>query len=72
MGVMELNGNDHRFFYGKDVRKEATRKTQTWEKDNINMDVREICWDSTNWIDVVENRVQWRTLVNTVMNFQFP
>jgi hypothetical protein len=32
------------------------------------MDLREIGGDSVDWIDVAEDRDQWRALVNTVMN----
>jgi hypothetical protein len=40
--------------------------------DNIKMDLREIRWDGVDWIDLAQNRNQWRALVNTVMNLQFP
>jgi hypothetical protein len=35
------------------------------------MDLREIRWDGMDWIDLAEDRDQWRALVNTVMNFGF-
>jgi hypothetical protein len=34
--------------------------------------VREIGWGSIDWIDLVQNRDQWRALVNTVMNLRVP
>jgi hypothetical protein len=37
--------------------------------DNIKIDVREIEWDGTDWIDLAQDRDQWRALVKTVMNF---
>jgi hypothetical protein len=40
--------------------------------DNIKMDLREIGWDGTNWIDLAQDRDQWRALVNTVMNIRVP
>jgi hypothetical protein len=40
--------------------------------DNIKMDVREIGWDGINWIDLAQDRNQWRALVNTVMNLRVP
>jgi hypothetical protein len=33
--------------------------------DNIKMDLREIGWYSMEWIDVAQDRDQWRALVNT-------
>jgi hypothetical protein len=36
------------------------------------MDLREIVWDGMDWIDVAQDRDQWRALVNTVMIFRFP
>jgi hypothetical protein len=31
------------------------------------MDLREIGWDGVDWIELAQNRDQWRALVNTVM-----
>jgi hypothetical protein len=39
--------------------------------DNVKIDLREIEWDDTDWIDLVQDWDQWRALVNTVMNLQF-
>jgi hypothetical protein len=40
--------------------------------DNIKIDNREIRWDGMNWIDLAQDRDQWRALVNTVMNLRVP
>jgi hypothetical protein len=45
------------------------RQTCRWV-DNGKMDLREIGWDGMDWIDVAQNRDQWRALVNTVMNLR--
>jgi hypothetical protein len=37
--------------------------------DNIKNDLRKIGWDCMNWIELAQDRDQWRALVNTVMNF---
>jgi hypothetical protein len=37
---------------------------------NIKTDFREIGWDDVDWIDLAQNRDQWRALVNTVMNLR--
>jgi hypothetical protein len=40
--------------------------------DNIKMDLREIRWESMDWINLVQDRDQWRALVNAVMNLRVP
>jgi hypothetical protein len=32
--------------------------------DNIKMDLREIGWDGMDWIELAQDRDQWRVLVN--------
>jgi hypothetical protein len=39
---------------------------------NIKIDLREIGWGGMDWIDLAQDRVQWRALVNTVMNLRVP
>jgi hypothetical protein len=36
------------------------------------MDLREIGMDGANWIQLAQDRVQWRAFVNMVMILQFP
>jgi hypothetical protein len=47
------------------------RPRRRWE-DNIKMEVREIGIDEANWIQLAQDRVQWRAFVNTVMNLRVP
>jgi hypothetical protein len=42
-----------------------------WE-DNIKMDLREIEWGGMGWIDLAQDRDQWRPFVNVVMNPRAP
>jgi hypothetical protein len=39
---------------------------------NIKMDLRDIGWDGMDWIDLAQDRDQWRALENTVMNLRVP
>jgi hypothetical protein len=43
------------------------RTRRRWE-NNIKMDLREIGWRDMDWIDLAQDRGQWRALVNMVMN----
>jgi hypothetical protein len=42
-----------------------------WE-DNIKLDLREIEIDGANWTQLVQDVVQWRDFVSTVMNLRVP
>jgi hypothetical protein len=39
--------------------------------DNIKMNLGELGWD-VDWIDMAQDRDQWRPLVNTVLNLRAP
>jgi hypothetical protein len=39
---------------------------------NKALDVREIVWEEVDWINVAQDRNQWRDLVNTVMSLLVP
>jgi hypothetical protein len=47
------------------------RPRHRWE-DNIKLDLRERGTDGANWIQLAQDRVQWRAFVNTVMNLRVP
>jgi hypothetical protein len=40
--------------------------------DNIKLDLKEIGIDGANWIQLAQDRLQWRAFVNTVMNLRVP
>jgi hypothetical protein len=42
------------------------------QKDNIRMDLKEIGWESVEWIHLAQDRDWWWALVNMVMNLQVP
>jgi hypothetical protein len=39
---------------------------------NIKMDLREIGWGGMDWIELAQDRDQWRAFVKTVMNLWAP
>jgi hypothetical protein len=47
------------------------RHRRRWE-DNIRLDLRKIGSGGMEWIDLAQDRDQWRALVNTVMNLRVP
>jgi hypothetical protein len=64
--------NAYRILVGKqEGRRPLGRPRRRW-LDNINMDLREIGWDGVDWIDVAQNRDEWRALVITVLNLWVP
>jgi hypothetical protein len=64
--------NAYRILVGKpEGRSSLGRPRRRWV-NNIKIDVREIEWDGMDWIDLVQDRNQWRGLVNTVMNLRVP
>jgi hypothetical protein len=47
------------------------RQRRKW-MNNIKMDPREIGTDDMDWIDLAQDRVQWRTLLDRVMTIGVP
>jgi hypothetical protein len=45
------------------------RPSSRWE-DGMKMDIREIGWESMEWIHLAQDRDRWRALVDTVMNLR--
>jgi hypothetical protein len=52
-------------------RRPLGRPRCTWV-DNIKIDLREIGWDGIYWIDLSQDRDQWKAFANTVMNLPVP
>jgi hypothetical protein len=62
----------YRVLVGRPERKRPLgRPRRRWE-DNIKLDLGEIGIDGANWIQLSEDRVQWRAFVNMVMNLWAP
>jgi hypothetical protein len=59
----------YRVLFGKlEVKRPLGRPRRRWE-DNIKIDLMEIGIDGANWIQLSQDRVQWRPCVNTVIIF---
>jgi hypothetical protein len=61
-----------RILVGKSEGKRPLGKPRSRWADNIKMDFREAGWNGMDWIDLAQDRDQWRALVNTVMNIRVP
>jgi hypothetical protein len=68
----EEKRNAYRILVGKpDGRRTLGRPKRKWV-DNIKIHLREIGWGTMDWIDLAQERDQWRALVNTAINFHIP
>jgi hypothetical protein len=74
-GECSTNGgesNAYRILVGRPEGKRPLGRPRCRWEDNIRMDLREIGWGDMDWIDLAQDRDQWRALVNTVMNIRVP
>jgi hypothetical protein len=60
---------EYRILVGKPEEKRPLGRPRRRWVDNIKMDLREVGWD-VDWIDLAQDRDQWRALVNTVLNLR--
>jgi hypothetical protein len=65
----EAKMNAYRISVGKPGEKRPLGRPRCRWVDNIKMDLRLVGMD---WIDLAQDRDQWRALVNTVMNLRVP
>jgi hypothetical protein len=61
--------NAYRILVGNPEGKRPLGRPRRRWVDNIKMDLRELGWD---WIDLAQDRDQWRALVNAVMDLRVP
>jgi hypothetical protein len=64
--------NASRVLVRKTEEKRPLRRPKRRWVDNIKTDLREIGWDSMDWIDLTQDRDHWRAVVNTAMNLRVP
>ena len=69
---MDQSRNAYRVLVGKpEGKRPCGRLRRRWE-DNMKMDLREVGCDPREWIDLAEDRDQWRAYVRAVMNLRVP
>jgi hypothetical protein len=69
LGEME---NAYKIFVGKSEGNKALGRPMLRWKLNIEMDLRGMGWKGVVWMHLVQDRDQWRAVVNTVMNLWIP
>ena len=69
---MEHSRNAYRVLVRKPESKRPLGRPRCRWEDNIKMDLREVGCDPGDWIDLAEDRDQWRAYVRAVMNLRVP
>jgi hypothetical protein len=64
---MGMKRNAYKILVGKQEGKRPLRRSRRGWVDNIKMDLTEIGWSGMDWMDLAQNRAQWRAHVNTVI-----
>jgi hypothetical protein len=64
--------NAYRILVGKPEGKRPLGRPRHRWVDNIKKDLRETGWDGMGWIDLAQDKDQWRVLVNKAMNLWVP
>jgi hypothetical protein len=57
--------NAYRLLVGKPEGKRPLGRPRRKWVDNIKMDLGEVGWDDVDWIDLAQDRIRWRALVNS-------
>ena len=67
---MEEDRSAFKILTGKPTGKRPLgRSRRRWE-DNIRMDLEDIGINTRNWVDLAQDRIYWRALVNAALNFR--
>jgi hypothetical protein len=65
--------NVHRYFMGKLRGKRPLKRPRLrWIDDNNNLELGVIGCDCMNWTGVVQDKYQWRALVNAAKKLRVP
>jgi hypothetical protein len=64
--------NAYKILVGKTEGNRPLRRPRCRWVDNIKIDLRETEWDSMDWIDLAQDRDQWKALLNMVKNIRVP
>jgi hypothetical protein len=65
-----MERNVYKVFMGKPEGKRPLGRPRCRLEDGIRMDLGEFGWVSVEWIQLAQDKKQWRAVVNTVMNLR--
>jgi hypothetical protein len=65
-------GDACRILVGKPEGKRPLGRPRRRWVDNIKINLRNMGWGGTDWIDLAQDMDQWRDVVSTVMNLRVP
>jgi hypothetical protein len=69
---MRAKRNAYRILVGKPEGKRPLGKHRRGWEDSIKMDLGDIGWGVTDWINLAQDREQWSALVNTAVKLRVP
>ena len=69
---MEQSRNTYGVLVGKPEGKRPLGRPRRRLEDNIKMELKEVGSDPGEWIDLAEDKDQWRAYVRAVMNLWVP
>jgi hypothetical protein len=69
---MREKRNAYRVLVGKPEGKRPLGRLKRRWVNNIKIDLRNIGWGDMDWIDLAQDRDQWRALLNKVMKLRVP
>jgi hypothetical protein len=69
---MEEKRGAYRILVGRPEGRQALGRPRIGWENNIKMDLQDVGWVGTDWIELAQDRNRWRAFVNAVMNLQVP
>jgi hypothetical protein len=74
-GACSTHERDDKYIQGicwKTLREGPLGRPRRGGEDDTGMDLGEICWEGVFWMNLAQDRDQWRAVVNTLMNLRVP
>ena len=71
-GMQWENRNAFRVVVGKHERKRALARAVRKLEYNIKMELQELGWQGSKWLDLAHGRDKWQALVNATKDLRIP